>query len=192
MIKAQTNKQRPTGARREQKMSSYTIAKKEYVKVAGYIAGIAEAVSRGMSQFWIYDFREGQNTTKEIFYKRFCECYQMNAASVKEQYHGDEVGAPSNDQHEYKRDFEDYYKKGKAVIYNGTTEDQKKAVAEIQRFLGSSLYQTENEKYNFMMTHWYFQIIEQLTEKVLLRGVEPESWGDFEAPELSSKYQVIA
>lgn len=171
-------------------MSSFTISKKEYVKVAGYIAGIANSYNRGCRDFWVYDHKEHKNTDTALYYKRFVQCYEMNAESVKEQYHGDEVGASSNDTNEYKAEFNAYYQKGSALIC-ASSEDRRHAVAEIRNFLHSSLYQTENEKYNFMMTHWYGLIIDQLTEKILLGSYEAESWGEFTPPTGENKYTSI-
>lgn len=175
-------------------MSSFTISKKEYVKVAGYIAGIADSYSRGCRNFWVYDRKENKNTDKALYYKRFVQCYEMNAASVKDQYNGDEVGAASTDTNDYKAQFNAYYRKGSALIC-ASVNDQRHAVAEIRQFMHSSLYQTENEKYNFMMTHWYMTILDQLTEFLLLGGgYEAQSWGEFNEPEPEEKqrFRVVS
>jgi len=172
-------------------MSSFTISKKEYVKVAGYVAGIANGCSSGVHEFWLWDSKEHKNTDKDLFYKRFVQCYEMNAESVKKQYKGAEVGASSNDQNEYKTEFNKYYKKGQALVMEDTNTINQ-AVSEINNFFHSSLYQTEDEKYNFMMTHWYNSILDQLVERLLLRSYESESWGEFKAPETNRNITRIA
>lgn len=159
-------------------MSSFTIAKVDYIKAAGLIAGIAKATSIGCHNFWVYDYREGKNSDTETYYKRFSQCYEMNAISVKDQYHGDEVGAPSGDTNKYKKKFDEYFKIGSG-IKRYPIEKQHQIIKDIISFFRSSLYQTENEKYHFMMQHWYNTIIEQLVERVLLSGYESECWGDF-------------
>jgi hypothetical protein len=162
----------------DQKMSSFTIAKVDYIKAAGLIAGIAKATTDGWRKFWVYDYREGKNSDTETYYKRFSQCYEMNAASVKEQYHGDEVGALSGDKNSYKKEFDEFFKIGSGIkCYS--PEKQRQIIKDIIFFLSSSLYQTENEKYHFMMQHWYNTIIEQLVERVLLSGYESECWGSF-------------
>lgn len=172
-------------------MSSFTIDKKEYVKAAGYVSGIAKACSYGCHEFWLYDHKAHKNTDKDLFYKRFVQCYEMNADSVKKQYRGQEVGAPSNDQNEYKREFEQYFNKGKAIMCQ-CKEKQFQAIKNIQMFFSSSLYQTEDEKYNFMMTHWYNQILEQLTQMILLSGYDSECWGRFDLNDTNENITVIA
>lgn len=168
-------------------MSSFVIDKKEYVKVAGFIAGIAAGVSHGVREFWLYDHKAGKNTDKELFYKRFVQCYEMNAESVKRQYRDRKAEQDAN---EYKREFEQFFKKGK-TIQCWSKREQEIAIKNVIQFLNSSLYQTEDEKFSFMMRHWYMSIIEQLTDKVLLSGIEVESWGSFEI-ESNDNLQIIA
>jgi hypothetical protein len=182
---------RTTTTKEEKHMSSFTIDKKEYVKVAGYIAGIAKGCSTGVHEFWLWDSKEHKNTDKDLFYKRFVQCYEMNAESVKKQYRGDEVGAPSNDQNDYKAEFNQCYEKGKCLLFEDTNTINQ-AIADIQNFLSSSLYQTEDDKYNFMMKHWYDSIIDQLVEKVLLGSYESKCWGDFNPPETNRNITRIA
>lgn len=171
-------------------MSSFTIDKKEYIKVAGFIAGIAESYSRGCREFWVYDRKAGKNTDKDLYYKRFTQCYEMNAASVRGQYHGAEVGADGNNKNEYKKEFEEYYRKGKTVICQ-SADFQRQAVAEIRNFFHSALYQTEDEKYNFIMTHWFNIILDQLVEHLIIKSYDAQSWGSFELPESERNIQLI-
>ena len=157
-------------------MSSFTIGKQEYVKVAGYIAGIAEGTSIGCREFWVYDTIEHKNTDTDLYYKRFVQCYEMNAKSVQEQYKDNK---PETDSNDYMKEFREYFKQGKVLMMEDT-QTQRQAITEIQHFFHSALYQTENDKYNFIMRHWFNMILDQLVERVLLAGCEAESWGTFE------------
>lgn len=169
-------------------MSSFVISKQEYIKAAGYIAGIAAGTSIGSREFWLYDTIERKNTDKQLYYKRFSQCYEMNAKSVQEQYKDSE---PEQDANEYKKEFETYYKKGYTL--NMEDRDTKlRAISGIQQFFHSVLYQTENEKYNFLMTHWFFRIEDELMESLLLRGYTSENWGTFEAPDTKRNITRIA
>ena len=168
-------------------MSSFTIDKKEYVKVAGYIAGIAAGCT-GSREFWLYDTVAKKNTDKELFYKRFVQCYEMNAESVREQYN-DKVS--DKDTKEYKTEFNAYFKKGRTLCLE-SQDVKNRALSGIQDFFHSALYQTENEKYNFMMTHYFLLILDELTEHLITNHYASENWGSFEAPESNHNYQIIA
>ena len=172
-------------------MSSFTISKQEYIKCAGYVAGIAAGCSIGTREFWLYDYKAGKNTDKELFHKRFTQVFQMNAASVKDQYHGDEVGAASEDSNDYMADFNKYYKKG-YTLHMESQDTKIRAIESIRQFFHSALYQTEDEKYNFMMTHWFFRIEDELFECLIGRSYECDNWGTFEAPQTSSNITRIA
>lgn len=168
-------------------MSSFVISKKEYIKVAGYIAGIAAGCT-GSREFWLYDQKEGKNTDKELFYKRFVQCYEMNAESVKDQYNDKEAERDTND---YKKEFNEYFKKGR-TLHLESQEVKIRALSGIQIFFHSALYQTEDQKYNFMMTHYFFRIQDELTEHLLTNHYTSENWGTFEAPTSDHNYQIIA
>lgn len=155
-------------------MSSFTIAKKEYIKAAGLVAGLAEAL-----QIWLFDYETGRNSTPEDYYRQFERCYTMNALSVKEQYHGDEVGAPSTDSNDYMKEFKAYQKIGKTAGY--TLEGAKEMISELQSFFSSAVYQTEKDSYMYQMIYFFDRIIVELFEKVYLHGNrEAQSWGTFE------------
>ena len=74
-------------------MSSFVISKKEYIKAAGIVAGIAEA----QRDFWLFDYEAQRNSTPEDYYNRFAECYTMNALSVQEQYGDDKPEADAEE-----------------------------------------------------------------------------------------------
>lgn len=158
-------------------MSSFVIGKQEYVKAAGYIAGIAESFNRnGHNDFWLYDTIEHKNTDTDLFYKRFVQVYEMNAESVQQQY-GDKTR--ENDANKYTKDFESYRVKGKNLMF-AAKDQQIQAVSDIRNFLRSAAYQIENEKYNFIVTYWFNQILDEITNKFIYRFYESECWGSFD------------
>lgn len=62
-------------------MSSFVIAKEEYIKAAGLVAAIADE-----KKFWIYNYKEGRNFLESDYYDCFVLAYKYNAYSVREQY----------------------------------------------------------------------------------------------------------
>jgi hypothetical protein len=152
-------------------MSSYTIAKEEYIKAAGLVAGLAEAL-----QIWIYDYETGRNSIASDYYRKFEQMYKMNALSVLEQYRGDEVGAPSTDSNEYYKSFEKCQKIGLSVGY--TLEGLKEVIAELDKFFGSAIYQTEKIEYMTNMQYYFDRILVELYGKAYKH--EAKSWGSLE------------
>lgn len=161
-------------------MSSFIISKKDYIKAAGIVAGISEAL-----KLWVFDYEEGRNSTAQDYYKQFERFYTMNALSVLEQY-GDEVGAPATDSNTYKADFEAYRKIGKSAGY--TREGLKEIVAELQNFFSSAEYQTENDSYNNQMIFYFDKLLVELYKQAFLYGNrDAKSWGSFEIGHIKTK-----
>lgn len=156
-------------------MSSFTISKKEYIKAAGIVAGIAEASARGAGryQLWLYDYETQRNSTAEDYYRRFSECYTMNAISVGEQYHD---RTPETDSNEYRAEFKAAQAAGKKLYFE-QGEKLKKAIMELRQFFHSAIYQTEKYSYMFKMQFFFYQIEDQLAEYLYSPG-ECESWGE--------------
>ena len=168
-------------------MSSFTIAKRDYIKAAGLTAGIAKGLD-----VWLFDYETRRNSTKEDYKRRFSECYTMNSISVMEQYRGDEVGAPSNDTEEYTSDFEKYYEIGKQFCYCGGAP-LLHAIQELNFFFGSAIYQTEKDPYMFKMMMYFNEISAKLFSSYHKRysGYNCQSWGDFQIEEPKTRYSVI-
>ena len=164
-------------------MSSFTISKQEYMKAAGLVSGIAEE-----AKIWMYDFEMGRNSTPEDYKRRFAECYEMNALSVKEQYHGDEVGAFSGDQNEYKEDFEAYQHLGRQLVYNGGSA-LSNAVHELSQFFSSAMYQTEYEPYMYKMQMFFDRLIVEMFDH--LGHYKTKSWGSLEIEKPDHEYQKL-
>jgi len=165
-------------------MSSYIISKQEYMKAAGLVTGLSEE----LRHFWLYDYETRRNSTAEDYKRKFTECYEMNVISVKEQYHGDEVGADARDQNEYKQDFETYRKLGKQLCYNDG-QPLINAIHELNAFFGSCLYQTEYDPYMFKMQMFFNQIITELFKTS--SHYETQSWSTLEIEKPDHEYSRI-
>ena len=155
-------------------MSSFTIAKVDYIKCAGVVAALAKELN-----IWLYDYETRRNSTSEDYKRRFAECYDMNALSVNEQYKGDDVGAISGDANTYDNEFRKYYKMGQQIAW--TRENLDKTVMEIASFLSSSLYQTEKEPYMFKMMMFYNNLLVELFKAAFKISRDYlQSWRSFE------------
>jgi len=155
-------------------MSSYIIAKEEFMKAAGLVAGLAKGLD-----LWIYDYETGRNSIEEDYKRKFSQFYEMNCLSVTEQYHGDEVGAPAHETDEYSASFSAYYKIGRSLCMRGG-KALLKAIRELQQFFSSVIYQTEKYEYMFMMQFFFDRIISGLYKQYfkLNDGQELQSWGE--------------
>jgi hypothetical protein len=148
-------------------MSSFTINKKEYVKAAGLVAGIAAA-----EKLWVYDYEYKRNMTPDDYYTRFVECYEMNETSVAEQY----SDKTNFDLCEYKADFNRYMRIGNhATLY---PEKLRSIIIALSDFFRSAVYQTENYSYMFRTRAFYDHLISNLFP--LLFPHEVDSWGSLE------------
>ncbi len=156
-------------------MSSFTIDKREYIKAAGIVAGIAQASARGTGrgQMWIYDYETRRNSTPEDYHRVFTECYEMNAISVAEQYHD---RTPETDSNEYKPEFKAAIKAGEK-LYMLKGEKLKNAIMELRHFFGSAIYQTEKYEYMFKMQFYFFKIEDQLMRYLYTAPEDLKSWG---------------
>ena len=148
-------------------MSSFTISKKEYVKAAGIVAGIAS-----IKKMWVYDYQAGHNMEKKDYYERFVECFEMNALSVQEQYHDD---SPEFDSATYQDEFNLAYSYGRttaAVEPHHLPE----VIMNLRNFFSCAEYQTEKMEYMFKMRMLFNQILVELM-KYMYNGPEADSWG---------------
>ena len=149
-------------------MSSYVIDKKEYIKAAGFIAGLTENFS--VRDFWLYDFSVGRNMTKEDYHRQFSAFYNMNAASVKEQYNDSVCESDEND---YMDIFNEYRKKGRQMYL----ADVKSALIDLIDFFDSVCYQVEDDEYNKYMRAFFDRVVVEAFSKI--HPHECKCWGDF-------------
>lgn len=164
-------------------MSSFIISKQEYMKAAGLVSGIAKE-----REVWLYDFEKGRNSTPEDYIRKFTDIYKLNAASVIDQYHGDEVGAPADDPDDYKKDFDSFYKLGKQLCYNGkkTLTD---GINELAAFFSSILYQIEDDDANEKAGRFLDRLTVALYKAAA--GRETKSWGSLEIEQPEHIYQPL-
>jgi len=162
-------------------MSSFVIGKKEYIKAAGVVAGIAEE----LRDFWLYNYEKGRKYTETDYYDTFSEFFTMNALSVQMQY-GDKVAA--EDPEKYEKDFRECKKIGVQIARNGGNV-LRDAALELNDFFRSAIYQTEYEPYMWKMSMFFDRVISQLFEKMFRH--ECNSWGSLEIKMPENKYQSI-
>lgn len=154
-------------------MSSFVIGKDSYIRAAGVVAALAEN-----KKLWVYDYSVGHNMEKADYYRRFSECYTMNALSVMEQYNDDEMETAPETDKECSAIFETAYRKTKSgLIGFSASFDLKQVISNLLHFFQSAMYQTEKEAYYFKMQMFFNQLTAALTEKYLLP--DSECWGEF-------------
>ena len=156
------------------------------MKAAGLVSGIAS--ERGpYFEVWVYDFENNRNSTPEDYKRRFTDIYRLNADSVLDQYHGDEVGAPADDPNDYKQDFDTFYKLGKQLVYNGG-KVLRDAINELNGFFSSILYQIEDDKYNEIAAAYLDKVLVALYKAA---AGHTNSWGSLEIEQPDHNYQVL-
>ena len=67
-------------------MSSYVISKRDYIRAAGLLAGIAEFYNRTYYDLWLYDYEHRRNMTTPDYHEQFTRLFELNAESVAWQY----------------------------------------------------------------------------------------------------------
>lgn len=91
-------------------MSSYVIDKKEYIKIAGFLAGLQSAKKYGDSALYFWNTETHSLYTASELYSLLTAVYECNALSVAIQYNI----SPAIDQNTYNSTFEEY----KKISYN--------------------------------------------------------------------------
>lgn len=147
-------------------MSSFTINKKDYIKAAGLLYGM-EAAKRD-SHKWYLDH----------LYKDFVRCYELNLASVNEQYYEDK----KPDSNEYLDVFEEYKKKGNKIFFSTKKRELAKG---LWHFFRSAMYQTEIEAMAQEMGAIFFRCVSKLFESDIYNSVS--WWGDIDITMLEEK-----
>lgn len=160
-------------------MSSFIIAKQDYMRAAGLLAGIAEGTERAAHHLWIYDYQTNRNMTAEDYKREFEKLYQMNALSVQEQYHDQDS---SMDLNTYDADFQAYRKRGKLAAVGLDKISLKEWINNLNRFFGSAIYQTEKYEYMFQMQFFFGRVICALLDLADTSNSEDRMnfWGSFD------------
>lgn len=139
-------------------MSSFVISKKEYVKAAGFIAGLASQKNfyREPLVYW-YSFKKKRILTPDDYYDMFVSMYRANAKSVQLQYNDKE---PENDPEDYKDEFQTMITATHEMFVACTIKGDHKAkqqfinsIFEFHGFSRSVNYQIEDEELNKRCNH---------------------------------------
>lgn len=145
-------------------MSSFVIAKSEYMKAAGLCAGIAEGL-----EIWMYSYKNNRNMNKQDYREMFEQIYTFNELSVAEQYRYE----PSIDSGDYAKEFTKFYIAGRNAAI--TKEGLKDVIMELRQFFSGCLYQIEKESYYFQAEMFMNRFLVALMPQ--LHKHECESWG---------------
>lgn len=129
-------------------MSSFIINKKEYIKAAGLVCGVASCSKYGGSPVFCANVK-----------KQFEHIYNLNVYSWCEQYNED----VEKDTCDYKSVFNDYKALGRR-IYMGCVSNMSldKLRYSLINFFGSITYQIENEEANMEAASYLFACVEML------------------------------
>lgn len=148
-------------------MSSYVISKQNYVRVAGYISGVAQEL-----KVWVYNYKDNRNFTKEDYLTLFKWIYDANAISVQKQYRDEKR---EEDDNEYPADFEKYFKLGCSDCFH---HDYSKMLNAVHSFFSSCNYQIEDDflggKVKTYLDKIFFAIYDRTKGETNL-----DCWGDF-------------
>ena len=129
-------------------MSSFVISKEEYIKAAGFFAGITEQENRYHEPL-IYWWSNNKRKLLEAkdYYFAFVSLYEMNAKSVSKQY-GDKLEI-YNDSEDYKEAFETSKSYAKRLVGFAKTDvlfPLQQACFDFFNFTRSVDYQIEDRK----------------------------------------------
>jgi hypothetical protein len=129
-------------------MSSFIISKKEYIKAAGLVCGVASCSKYGGSPTFCANVK-----------KQFEHIYKLNVYSWCEQYDED----VEKDTKDYEKIFKQYKELGRR-IYMGLESKMSldKLRYSLIKFFGSITYQIENEDANMEAASYLFTCVEML------------------------------
>ena len=129
-------------------MSSFIISKKEYIKAAGLVCGVASCSKYGGSPVFCANVK-----------KQFEHIYNLNVYSWCEQYDED----VKEDTCDYESVFNDYKALGRR-IYMGCESKMSLDMLRYSliKFFGSITYQIENEDANMEAASYLFACVEML------------------------------
>jgi hypothetical protein len=151
-------------------MSSFVIDKKEFVKAAGIVSGIAYYAG---DRFYMWDAEKNRKMDGEAIYEKFCECYRLNAESVAWQYRDEK---PESDNGRYAQELADGFLIGKRIASdNGKLA---KMIAKLQAFFSSVRYQIEEPKAEAKVTAFLNEVIAKLVGT--LRYDQDSNWGELD------------
>ena len=139
-------------------MSSFVIKKQEFAKAAGLLYGI-ESTKRFPHKYFLDHVREN-----------FVRCYELNVASVNEQYR-EEIKVDPLD---YDALFERYKYRGTKIYYGmgEQVHNLQELTPLLWKWFESVLYQIENDEMHKQVSAWFFVCFGKLYE----RNLDCEGW----------------
>ena len=160
-------------------MSSYVIEKRDYIRCAGLLAGIADYYNKTPRELWIFDHGHGRNMTTPDYHEAFSHLYDLNAESVQEQY-GDDMR--ETDTNTYDDDFKKYFAEGRKTAFAGSVPILK-VVKKLNEFFRSALYQTEKRESAHEMQRFFWCIMTALISRITSDDETHGFWGAFNEDE---------
>jgi len=165
-------------------MSSFVISKSEYMKAAGFLAGLAEEKNCYREQLLrMWNYRDDRVMNDQDFIDAFTTLYKYNALSVQKQYKDKEA---ENDSKKYSKEFAATKKATKQMVLDWHLERNRNiemTIYKFQSFSNSILYQIEDEelstKARFFLAKVQMKLFEVLREFNGISEEETTSWGDF-------------
>ena len=157
-------------------MSSFIIDKNEYVKVGAFIGAFTEMRYRGDLLIYLYNEQTNKLYTANDVINEMVNIYQLNVASVNEQYGED------NEYDDEKLDrmlVAKYMGYAKKILYDENKLEI--AIANVHKFFRSVNYQIENEELNArakeIMQKYECALLDVFME---IKGIPTDSWGSFD------------
>ena len=166
-------------------MSSFVIDKKEFIKAAGFLAGLAEETNGFHEQLLrMWNYRNDRVMNDEDFIEAFTTLYKYNAFSVAKQYKDSDA---ENDAKEYKTEFQKAKKAAKRMVLDSKlykNKDLEMTIYKFQSFSSSILYQIEAPEYSdkarFFLAKVQMKLFEVLRSFNGIDEEEVTSWGEFD------------
>lgn len=173
-------------------MSSFVIAKEEYIKAAGFMAAIAATQNHfGGPVLRLWNSKERRLYTDEDFRRDARRLYEINVKAVAEQYRDDE---PETDPDDYAAAFDAAKRQGAELMRKGYQLENMRQHNHLQRaiystinFFDSARCQIEGDEYTrralMVMNKYYRGMYDILRKLDHIPSEDINSWGRFEALE---------
>lgn len=164
-------------------MSSFVIEKSEYIKAAGFCAGLAESKDCYREQLLrMWNYRDNRVMNDKDFIEAFTKLFEYNALSVQKQYKDDK---PETDTNTYEKEFKAAKKATMQLVMNSQLYSNNKLeimIYKFQSFSQSIMYQIEDPDYSAKTSFFLAKVQMKLFEVLKTsKGLSEEttSWGDF-------------
>lgn len=162
-------------------MSSFVIRKDQFIRAAGFCAGLASEKRYGEPALWLWDYSRNRCYQPEDFRLAFDWLFRLNALSVQRQYHDDE---PETDSNAYLDEF-NHYKKLAQDMYLFHPDQLRKAADKLEFFFSGLLYQVEDPDCEAKVKGFVYRLSFALNNMVRRRIYSDETealgtWASFE------------